>query len=79
MPQNVGLLAYRNRRGVLLDLSGWDERRDARDIQAGKRSTEAEQQGVFAEARSPIPSPEPVPAPEPEADPEADPEAVSEP
>ena len=40
MPQTVGLLAYRNRRGVLLDLAGWDERRDARDIQTGKRETE---------------------------------------
>ncbi|GAA1738785.1 hypothetical protein GCM10009746_21830 [Microbacterium paludicola] len=75
MPQNVGLLAYRNRRGVLLDLSGWDERRDARDIQAGKRSTEAEQQGVFTEASNPAPSAAPAPAPEPESEPEA----VSEP
>jgi len=55
MPQNVGLLAYRNRRGVLLDLSGWDERRDARDIQAGKRDTEREQQTVFSEAGTPPP------------------------
>ncbi|MCK3769389.1 TraM recognition domain-containing protein [Microbacterium aerolatum] len=47
MPQTLGLLAYRNRRGVLLDLAGWDERRDAREIQHGKRSTEQEQQAVF--------------------------------
>jgi type IV secretory pathway TraG/TraD family ATPase VirD4 len=47
MPQNVGLLAYRNRRGVLLDLSGWDERRDARAIQSGKRDIETEQRSVF--------------------------------
>ena len=47
MPQNLGLLAYRNRRGVLLDLAGWDERRDARDIATGKRDTEREQQDVF--------------------------------
>ncbi|WP_243076405.1 type IV secretory system conjugative DNA transfer family protein [Microbacterium sp. SS28] len=47
MPQNIGLLAYRNRRGVLLDLSGWDERRDARDIKSGKRDTETEQRLVF--------------------------------
>ncbi|MDY0910100.1 type IV secretory system conjugative DNA transfer family protein [Microbacterium sp. CFBP9034] len=58
MPQNVGLLAYRNRRGVLLDLSGWDERRDARDIQAGKRDTEREQQTVFSEVDHPAPAPE---------------------
>ncbi|WP_127817707.1 type IV secretory system conjugative DNA transfer family protein [Microbacterium sp. CPCC 204701] len=55
MPQNVGLLAYRNRRGVLLDLSGWDQRRDARDIQAGKHDTEREQQTVFGEAAAPAP------------------------
>lgn len=47
MPQNLGLLAYRNRRGVLLDLTGWDERGDVRTIRAGKAQTEAEQQAVF--------------------------------
>jgi type IV secretion system protein VirD4 len=47
MPQTLGLLAYRNRRGVLLDLAGWDERRDARTIATGKRDTEREQQDVF--------------------------------
>ncbi|GEK86611.1 type IV secretory system conjugative DNA transfer family protein [Microbacterium aerolatum] len=47
MPQTLGLLAYRNRRGVLLDLAGWDERRDAREIQHGKRHTEQQQQAVF--------------------------------
>ncbi|KAF2414646.1 hypothetical protein B1729_03430 [Microbacterium sp. B35-04] len=50
MPQTVGLLAYRNRRGVLLDLAGWDERRDARAIQTGKRDTETEQREVFDDA-----------------------------
>ncbi|MDX2377609.1 TraM recognition domain-containing protein [Microbacterium sp. LRZ72] len=49
MPQSVGLLAYRNRRGVLLDLSGWDERSDARAVTAGKRETEREQQTTFAD------------------------------
>ena len=49
MPQTTGLLAYRNRRGVLLDLSGWDERRDARTITAGKTATEQEQQSVFTD------------------------------
>jgi type IV secretory pathway TraG/TraD family ATPase VirD4 len=60
MPQSVGLLAYRNRRGVLLDLSGWDERRDARAIQSGKKETESEQRGVFAasvQARADRPEP----------------------
>ena len=47
MPPNVGLLAYRNRRNVLLDLTGWDERRDARAIHAGKEETEREQRDVF--------------------------------
>ena len=47
LPPSVGLLAYRNRRSVLLDLAGWDERRDAHVIQAGKRATEQEQRAVF--------------------------------
>lgn len=58
MPQTIGLLAYRNRRGVLLDLAGWDERRDARTIQTGKRATEQEQRAVFDTAYQP-----PTPAP----------------
>jgi type IV secretory pathway TraG/TraD family ATPase VirD4 len=49
MPQTLGLLAYRNRRGVLLDLAGWDERSDARHIATGKRATEHEQQAVFTD------------------------------
>lgn len=56
LPHNVGLLAYRNRRGVLLDLNAWDQRKDARTIQAAKRRTETEQQGVFAEQRNPAPA-----------------------
>ncbi|GAA1979258.1 type IV secretory system conjugative DNA transfer family protein [Microbacterium pumilum] len=55
MPQNLGLLAYRNRRGVLLDLSGWDERKDAKAVQSGKRETEREQRDVFEAARAPAP------------------------
>ncbi|MGC5172050.1 type IV secretory system conjugative DNA transfer family protein [Microbacterium sp. DT81.1] len=50
MPQSLGLLAYRNRRGVLLDLAGWDERRDAHSIAIGKRDTEREQRAVFEDA-----------------------------
>lgn len=62
MPQTLGLLAYRNRRGVLLDLAGWDERRDARSIQSGKRDTEREQRAVFDEAsRAPKQTREAVP------------------
>jgi len=53
MPQTLGLLAYRNRRGVLLDLAGWDERRDARHIETGKRATEQEQRDVFEQHAAP--------------------------
>jgi len=49
LPPTAGLLTYRNRRGVLLDLSGWDERRDATDIRSSKRATEAEQRNQFHE------------------------------
>lgn len=48
LPQDLGLLTYRNRRAVLLDLTAWDARRDASVIQAAKRGTETEQQDVFA-------------------------------
>lgn len=60
MPQTLGLLAYRNRRGVLLDLAGWDERRDAREIQHGKRHTEQQQQAVFTAAPPPPQDADPV-------------------
>jgi type IV secretory pathway TraG/TraD family ATPase VirD4 len=53
MPETMGLLAYRNRRPVLLNLTGWTERSDAKEIQAGKRSTEADAQLVFAERLNP--------------------------
>lgn len=48
MPPTTGLLAYRNRRGVLLDLTGWDERADAKQIRAAKKQTEQEQTATFA-------------------------------
>ncbi len=51
MPSNTGLLAFRNVSPVLLELAGWDARRDAREIQAGKRDLEREQRAVFAAAR----------------------------
>lgn len=47
MPPEIGLLAYRNQRTVLLDLAGWDSRRDARDVSAGKAATERAQRDVF--------------------------------
>ena len=49
MPHTVGLLAYRNRRGVLLDLQGWTQRSDAGTVTAGKAATEQDQQQVFAQ------------------------------
>lgn len=63
LPPTAGLLAYRNRRSVLLDLAGWDARRDARAIQTGKRETEQEQRVTFEDAhRAPT---NPPPAAEP--------------
>jgi len=49
MPETIGLLAYRNRRGILLDLRGWTARDDARQVKTGKQLTELDQQVVFAE------------------------------
>ncbi|MBO1741757.1 TraM recognition domain-containing protein [Leifsonia sp. TF02-11] len=49
MPESIGLLAYRNRRGILLDLRGWTDRDDARQVKTGKQLTELDQQAVFAE------------------------------
>lgn len=69
LPPTAGLLAYRNRRSVLLDLAGWDERSDASSIQSGKRETEREQRGVFDTAQR---------TPTPAAPREAEPEAVTE-
>lgn len=48
MPNGTGLLSYRNRRPVLLDLDGWTERRDGREISTSKRDLEREQQAYFA-------------------------------
>jgi len=60
MPPSVGLLAYRNRRSALLDLTGWDERRDASDIQATKRAMEQDQREVFLDRTRLTPEPEAV-------------------
>ncbi|KQV08406.1 hypothetical protein ASC63_06980 [Leifsonia sp. Root112D2] len=49
MPETLGLLAYRNRRGVLLDLHGWTARADAATIKTGKSRTEADQQILFGQ------------------------------
>lgn len=57
LPPTAGLLTYRNRRGVLLDLSGWDERRDATDIRTTKKTTEEEQRIQFGEQLRPRETP----------------------
>lgn len=49
LPPTAGLLTYRNRRGVLLDLTGWDQRQDASDIRSTKKATEDEQRIRFGE------------------------------
>jgi len=60
MPQTLGLLSYRNQRNVLLELTGWDRRKDAATIRAHKADTEREQRDVFRTAAAPAPRPEPV-------------------
>ncbi|GAA3776125.1 hypothetical protein GCM10022240_29550 [Microbacterium kribbense] len=68
LPPKVGLLAYRNRRSVLLDLAGWDERPDAHTISAGKRQTEIEQRGVFGAAHRVQETADAAPIPETEGE-----------
>lgn len=60
MPPTTGLLAYRNQRSVLLDLAGWDDRRDARAIKTGMRETETEQRGFFGSVERPPRPPRPA-------------------
>ena len=48
MPNGTGLLSYRNRRPVLLELEGWTQRRDGREISDAKRDLERDQQAQFA-------------------------------
>ena len=48
LPHSLGLLAYRNRRGVLSDLQGWTERADREAIVEGKKVTASEQAQVFS-------------------------------
>ncbi|MGP6204695.1 type IV secretory system conjugative DNA transfer family protein [Microbacterium sp. F2] len=57
MPPTTGLLAYRNRRGVLLELTGWDTRTDANEIRATKQDTEHDQRDVFTTAARRAPDP----------------------
>ncbi|WP_282826720.1 type IV secretory system conjugative DNA transfer family protein [Gulosibacter sediminis] len=48
LPTGMGILAYKNRRGVLHDMPGWTERADVGEISAGKKRTEAQQAAAFA-------------------------------
>lgn len=47
-PHQLGLLSYRARRPILLDLQAWGDRADADTIRQGKKATESAQQEVFA-------------------------------
>ena len=48
LPEGMGLLAYRNRRGILLDMPGWIDRPDSAAIKAGMERTKALQHEGFA-------------------------------
>lgn len=48
MPETMGLLLYRNRRGALLRLDSWTDRKDAAEIQRESRETAALQREMFA-------------------------------
>lgn len=60
MPQQIGLLSYRNVRPVLLDLQAWIHRKDAAAVQEGKKATELSQRAVFAERQESRRAPTPV-------------------
>ncbi|NLT25769.1 MAG: TraM recognition domain-containing protein, partial [Microbacteriaceae bacterium] len=47
LPEGIGLLAYKNRRGVLLDMPGWIDRPDAEAIKVAKAATERLQEQGF--------------------------------
>lgn len=46
-PQSLGLLTYKNKRGILLDLAGWIDRADADEIKDGRKATERQQHETF--------------------------------
>lgn len=49
LSSELGLLSYRSRRPILLDLQAWIDRKDAATVKAGKKTTEAAQRLVFSE------------------------------
>ena len=65
LPPSTGLLAYRNRRSVLLDLAGWDERPDAPHHPIRKtrnRAGAAQTSSTTRTAQHPPVTPEPAEA-----------------
>lgn len=57
LPTGYGLLAYKNKRGVLLEMPGWIDRADGKEIAAGKKETEAEQAAEFRRQGRLMPEP----------------------
>lgn len=57
IPTGYGVLAHKNKRGVLLEMPGWTKRADADDISAGKKQTEAEQADEFRRQGRLMPQP----------------------
>ncbi|PPF38542.1 type IV secretory system conjugative DNA transfer family protein [Pseudoclavibacter sp. AY1H1] len=57
IPTGYGVLAYKNKRGVLLEMPGWTKRADADEISAGKKQTEAEQADEFRRQGRLMPQP----------------------
>lgn len=49
MPDTMGLLAYHNRRGVLLDLRGWSARLERRAVATEQRTSRTEQRSAKAD------------------------------
>lgn len=47
MPETMGLMLYRNRRGTLLRLNSWTDRKDAAEIQRERAATAASQRETF--------------------------------
>lgn len=48
MPETMGLMLYRNRRGVLLNLQSWTDRADADRIRADRDTAAREVAAAFA-------------------------------
>lgn len=60
IPTGYGVLAYKNKRGVFLEMPGWNQRPDGKEIGAGKQETEAEQSAEFRRQGLAMPQPMPM-------------------